>query len=70
MLHMKLRLAAILLAFTVMVVFNFSSLAVSGDGNAQVPLWLRNDLPDVNNAQNYMMALDPASPLPSVTRPD
>lgn len=68
--RMTLRLAAIaiLLTLALTLVFNSSSLAMSGDGNDQVVAWLRNDLAGVNNAQNYMMYLVPASPLPSTPR--
>ncbi len=63
--HVKLRFAAILLAFALTAVFNSASFAQGGNPSDQVVVWLRNDWPEANNAQNFALWLDPATPQPS-----
>jgi hypothetical protein len=63
--HLKLRLATILLALALTAVFNSPSSAAGVSGSDQVVAWLRYDLAEANNAQNFALWIDPATPQPS-----
>ncbi len=63
--HLKLRLTGILMALALTAVFNSTSGAAGVSGNDQTYVWLRNDWAEANNAQNFRMWIDPATPKPA-----
>jgi hypothetical protein len=63
--HMKYRLAAILLALTLTVAINSLSFAQESSNSDQTTVELVNNIYEVNNAQNFALWIDPATPKPS-----
>jgi hypothetical protein len=63
--HLKLRFVAIFLTLAIMAVIHSTSTAAGVSGSDQVVVYLRNDWAEANNAQNFRMWIDPATPQPS-----